>query len=167
VRQPIDPLAALPPRWRLAVRAVRGATTVAADEPALIRAATIELLDAVLLANHVPAARLISAIFTVTPDLCSEFPARAARDLGWHDVPLLCAQEIDVPGALPRCIRVLLHVACARPRSRIRHVYLRDAATLRPDLLRAGERVPREPRRRGTVRVARLVPPAARREVRR
>lgn len=165
--EPTDPLAALPARWRLAVRAVRGATTVAADEPVLVRAATIELLDAVLLANRLPAARIVSAIFTVTPDLCSEFPARAARELGWHDVPLLCAQEIPVPGALPRCIRVLLHVASARPRSRIQHVYLHDATALRPDLRGVGERAARAPRGPARVRLAGLVQPAAARAGRR
>ena len=116
------------------VRALRGATTVSADDAGLVREATAELLRAMLEANALAPSRVISAIFTVTPDLRSEFPARAARELGWHDVPLLCAQEIAVPGALPRCIRVLLHADLSRPRPHVRHVYLRDAASLRPDL---------------------------------
>lgn len=116
------------------IRAVRGATTVARDEAALVRDATRELLLAMLAGNELHAGDLVSAIFTVTPDLASEFPACAARALGWHDVPLLCAQEIGVPRSLPRCIRVLLHVHSSRDRTAIRHVYLRDAVGLRPDL---------------------------------
>ena len=164
-----DPLAAAADRWRLPVRAVRGATTVAADEPALVRAATAELLEAMLHANALPASRVISAIFTVTPDLCSEFPARAARLLGWTDVPLLCAQEIAVPGALPRCIRVLLHASSARPRGRVRHVYLRDAVALRPHLVGADAERPAVAVRASSVRSAARSarPVAARREARR
>ena len=118
----------------LPVRAVRGAITVAADDAALIREATLELLRAMLTHNELQPSQLVSAIFTVTPDLTSEFPARAAREVGWHDVPMLCAQEIAVPDALPRCVRVLLHVETSRPRALMRHVYLRDAVVLRPDL---------------------------------
>ena len=118
------------------VRAIRGATTVAADEPALVLAATRELLAAMLAGNGVAQEELISAVFTVTPDLTAAFPARAARELGWTDVPLLCAGEIPVPDALPRCVRVLLHVHSARARSAIAHVYLHGATVLRPDLAR-------------------------------
>jgi chorismate mutase len=117
-----------------AVRAVRGATTVTADEPSLVRTATRELLAAIVERNGIAADDLISAFFTVTADLTSEFPAIAARELGWTDVPLLCALEIPVRDALPRCIRVLLHVASDRPRSAIAHVYLGPAEVLRPDL---------------------------------
>lgn len=117
------------------VRAVRGATTVTADEPALIREAVTELLEAVLDDNDLVPADLVSAIFTATPDLVSEFPAHAARLYGWTDVPLLCAQELPVHGALTRCIRVLVHAETRRARSEIRHVYLRDAILLRADLL--------------------------------
>lgn len=117
------------------VRAVRGATTVASDEPLLIREAVTELLEAILDENDVVPADVISAVFTATPDLVSEFPAHAARLFGWTDVPLLCAQELPVAGALPRCIRVLLHAETRRARSEIRHVYLRDAVLLRADLL--------------------------------
>ena len=77
---------------------------------------------------------MISAIFTVTPDITSEFPARAARELGWVDVPLLCAMEIPTERGLTRCIRVLLHIETELPRSALRHVYLRGAKELRPDL---------------------------------
>lgn len=117
------------------VRAVRGATTVVADEPALIREAVTELLEAVLDDNDLAPADLVSAIFTATPDLVSEFPAHAARLYGWHDIPLLCAQELPVHGALTRCIRVMVHAETRRARSEIRHVYLRDAILLRADLL--------------------------------
>lgn len=131
--------AAVPPRWRgapLPVQAVRGATTVEADDAALVHAATAELLAALLAANRLTPASVISAIFTTTPDLRSAFPARAARELGWHDVPLLCAQEIDVPGALPRCIRVLLHAVAAEAPEVAHHLYLRAAVGLRPELSR-------------------------------
>ncbi len=77
---------------------------------------------------------VISVIFTATPDLTAEFPALAARKIGFHDVPLLCATEIDVPGALPRVVRLLMHVDTSRPRSEIQHVYLRGATTLRLDI---------------------------------
>ena len=123
-----------------AVRAVRGATTVEADEPSLVRAATRELLEAIVERNGIAADDLISAFFTVTADLTSEFPAIAARELGWTDVPLLCALEIPVRDALPRCIRVLLHVASDRSRTNIAHVYLGPAVALRPDL--AADRTP-------------------------
>lgn len=117
------------------MRAVRGATTVAADRPELIRESVQELLDAVLDENDLAPADVISALFTATPDLISEFPAHAARMHGWTDVPLLCAQELPVTGALPRCIRVLLHAESRRAKAEIRHVYLRDAVLLRTDLL--------------------------------
>lgn len=117
------------------VRAVRGATTVAADDPTLIREAVTELIEALLNDNDLVPADLISAVFTATGDLVSEFPAHAARLYGWNDIPLLCAQELPVAGALPRCIRVLLHAETRRQRSEIRHVYLRDAILLRADLL--------------------------------
>ena len=117
------------------LRAIRGAITVDADEPDLVHAATRELLETIVARNALADADLVSALFTVTPDLTSAFPACAARALGWIDVPLLCALEIPVPGALPRCVRVLLHVASDRPRSAMAHVYLRDAAGLRPELV--------------------------------
>ncbi|MCL4215145.1 MAG: chorismate mutase [Gemmatimonadales bacterium] len=117
------------------VRAIRGATTVLADDPAQIRAAVTELLEHLLDVNDLAPVDLISAVFTATPDLVSEFPAHAARLLGWTDIPLLCAQELPVAGALPRCIRVLVHAETRLPRAEITHVYLREAILLRADLL--------------------------------
>jgi chorismate mutase len=115
-------------------RAIRGATTVERDTPDQIRHATRELLETIVTRNGITSADVISAIFTVTHDLTSEFPAHAARELGWFDVPLLCTLEIPVPGSLPRCIRVLLHVESPASRAEMRHVYLHDARSLRPDL---------------------------------
>ncbi len=119
----------------MAVRAVRGATTVASNEVAAIAAATRELLGEMFERNAVAADDLISVLFTATPDLTADFPAAAARALGISDVPLLCAQELDVEGAIPRCIRVLMHLNTSRERSELRHVYLNDARSLRSDLV--------------------------------
>ena len=116
------------------VRALRGAITVDADEPAQVVAATVELLTAMLERNDAAADDLISVVFTTTPDLVSEFPAAAARTIGISEVPLLCAQEIPVPGAVRRCIRVLMHLYTERDYASLRHVYLRGARGLRTDL---------------------------------
>jgi chorismate mutase len=113
--------------------AIRGATTVDEDEATVIRAATAELLRRIVALNDLASSDIISALFTVTPDLRSAFPAHSARDLGWNDVALLCTMEIPVPGAIERCIRVLLHVDTATPRKELRHVYLRGARSLRPE----------------------------------
>ena len=113
--------------------AIRGATTVDVDDPTAIRSATAELLRRIVAVNDLAAGDVISALFTVTPDLRSAFPAHAARELGWTDVALLCTMEIPVPGAVERCIRVLLHVETGTPRGRLRHVYLRGARELRPE----------------------------------
>jgi chorismate mutase len=118
----------------MAVRAVRGATQVDDDQRDQVLDATTELLTEVLHRNGLANDDLISVVFTATPDLRSEFPAYAARAMGITDVPLLCAAEIDVPGAMPRVLRLLAHVDTDRPRSEIRHVYLRGAAALRTDL---------------------------------
>lgn len=119
----------------MALRGVRGATTTDRDEPGAILAATQELLQAILAANpSLAPADLASAWFTTTPDLRAEYPAKAARQIGWEAVPLMCAQEIPVPGSLPRCIRVLLHWNTPLEQSQIQHVYLGEAACLRPDL---------------------------------
>jgi chorismate mutase len=118
----------------VAVRAVRGAIQVDADEREAILDATTELLREVLERNHLAAEDLISVVFTATPDLRSEFPAYAARQMGITDVPLLCAQEIDVPGAMPHVLRLLAHVDTELSRHDVRHVYLRGAAGLRTDL---------------------------------
>ncbi len=115
--------------------ALRGATTVESDSPEQIAAATTELLNELTSRNGLVPSDIISAIFTVTPDIVSDFPARAARNLGWDEVSLLCTNEIPVTGALEHCIRVLIHAETVRDRASIRHVYLRDAKTLRPDLI--------------------------------
>jgi chorismate mutase len=122
-------------------RGIRGATTVEADSAAAILKATRQLLARLVEANTVDVADIASAIFTVTPDLSSAFPAQAAREMGWQHVALLDAQEIPVPGSLPRCIRVLVHWNTAIPQQEIRHIYLRRAAALRPDLKESGEGV--------------------------
>jgi chorismate mutase len=116
------------------VRAVRGAIQVDANEREQILEASFELVTHVLERNEIDPADLISVIFTATQDLNAEFPAYAARLLGLTDVPLLCTTEIAVPGSMPRVIRLLAHVETERPRSEIRHVYLRGAAALRTDL---------------------------------
>ena len=122
------------------VRGIRGATTVASDQPGEILAASRELLAAILQANpSLQSEDLASALFTLSDDLCSTYPAEAARQLGWSQVPLMCAREIPVPGGLAGCIRVLLHWNTDLPQEAVRHVYLKGAASLRPDL------APKEP----------------------
>ena len=120
------------------IRGIRGATTVPADEPELILDATRELLEAIMNANEgMQPEDVGSAIFTVTEDLASTFPAQAARQMGWGLVPMMCAREIPVPGSLRRVIRVLVHWNTETPQNRITHVYLNDAVKLRPDLVAA------------------------------
>ncbi|MEW5940602.1 MAG: chorismate mutase [Chloroflexota bacterium] len=117
-------------------RGLRGATTVADDSRDEVLSATAELLDAILRAN--PSLRtddLASALFTVTDDIASVHPALAARQMGWDLVPMMCAREIPVAGSLPLCIRVLLHWNIDLPQSAVKHVYLREAVKLRPDLV--------------------------------
>lgn len=118
------------------VRGIRGATTVDHNDAAEIRQATQELLQMILSENALCTEDLVSAIFTVTPDLNADFPASSARAIGWELVPLLCATEIPVPSALSLCIRVLIHVNTTRCQSEIRHVFLRNATALRKDLVR-------------------------------
>lgn len=119
-------------------RGIRGAITVDADQPELILAATRELLEAILVANAgMSPGEIASAFFTVTEDLRSTFPAQAARQMGWSQVPMMCAREIPVPGSLPRVIRVLVHWNTERAQHEIVHVYLREAVKLRPDLVAA------------------------------
>lgn len=113
------------------LRAVRGAITVDADDPGTIVSATEQLLSEVIRSNDVAPEDLVSIVFTSTPDLTAEFPAAAARRLGLDGVPLLCATEIDVRGALPRCIRILAHLYSARPRDELVHPYLGGAKVLR------------------------------------
>jgi chorismate mutase len=118
------------------VRAIRGATSVPDDTPEAIADAVRELLASMRHDNALANAEVISAIFTVTPDLVSAFPAEAARTAGWEGVPLLCTTEIPVPEGLQRCLRVMLHVERYWNGTPARHVYLREAVRLRPDLLR-------------------------------
>lgn len=122
----------------LVLRGIRGATTVAEDEPAQILSATRELLEEILVANDIEEFSDIAAIFfTCTPDLSSTFPAEAARELGMTMVPLICNQEIPVPNRLPRAIRVMLQLNTRRGQEEMRHIYLREARSLRPDLVSA------------------------------
>ena len=122
----------------MAIRGIRGATTVPADEPDLILQATRELLEEILDENSgMKPEDIASAIFTVTEDLASTFPAQAARQMGWSLVPMMCAREIPVPGSLRKVIRVLVHWNTDIPQNQITHVYLRDAVKLRPDLVAA------------------------------
>ncbi len=117
------------------MRGIRGATTIESDTSTNVLAATRELLEAILAANAgLEPTAIGSAIFTVTDDICSAFPARAARELGWAGVPMLDGREIPVPGSLPLCIRVLLHWNTDREQAELRHIYLRGARALRPDL---------------------------------
>ena len=120
------------------IRGIRGATTVTADEPDLILQATRELLEEILAENEgMRTDDIASALFTVTDDLASSFPAQGARQMGWGLVPMMCAREIPVPGSLPRVIRVLVHWNTELAQNQITHVYLRDAVKLRPDLVAA------------------------------
>ncbi len=122
----------------MSIRGIRGATTVSADEPELILEATRELLEAILHANaSMKPEDVGSALFTVTEDLASTFPAQAARQMGWSLVPMTCAREIPVLGSLPKVIRVLVHWNTEKRQNEITHVYLRDAVKLRPDLVAA------------------------------
>ncbi|MCW2877652.1 MAG: chorismate mutase [Sphaerisporangium sp.] len=116
------------------VRAIRGATQIDSNDREAILAGVTELVIEVMERNRLTTDDVISVIFTATPDLTAEFPALAARKLGFHDVPLICASEIDVPGALPRVVRLMAHVATDRPRQDTQHVYLRGAVALRVDI---------------------------------
>lgn len=118
------------------VRALRGAITLDEDTKEQVIERTAELLRVMLERNGVSHEDLVSVIFTATPDIRSEFPAAAARSIGISDVPLLCAQEIDVEGAVAQCVRVLMHLTTALPSADLRHVYLRGAEPLRTDLNR-------------------------------
>ncbi|MCO6438525.1 MAG: chorismate mutase [Phycisphaerae bacterium] len=116
------------------VRGVRGATTVTRNQKEEILEVTKELLSTMLEVNEIDTEDIASAWLTTTPDLYAEFPAVAARQIGWTQVPLMQSHEMSVPGMLPLCIRVLLHWNTEKTQSEIRHVYLREAARLRPDL---------------------------------
>lgn len=121
----------------MAVRGIRGATTCLADADAIL-VATRELLAAILKANpSLQTADIASAWFTVTNDLQLVYPAKAAREMGWNDIPLMCSTEIAVPGSLSHCVRVLIHWNTDLPQTAVKHVYLHEAVTLRPDLSHA------------------------------
>lgn len=125
------------------VRGIRGAVNIAANTKEEILSKSRELLEAIVKANRVKPQDIAAAIFTLSPDLNADFPAYAARQMGWSDVPLMCARELDVPGAMARVIRVLLLVNSRIPLSKIKHQYLGDTPQLRPDLARKGsERTP-------------------------
>lgn len=114
-------------------RGVRGATTVDANTPDAILLATRELLEQLVAANGIAVDEIASAFFTATPDLNAAFPAQAARQLGWTDVALMGAQEMEVPGSVGMCLRVLIHWNTTRSQTEIQHVYLKGAIALRPD----------------------------------
>ena len=118
----------------MAVRAVRGAIQVDEDDRQQVLDATTELLQTVLERNGLEVDDFISVIFTATSDLVSEFPAYAARQLGFGEVPLLCARELEIEGSMPRVVRMLAHVETDLPRSEVKHAFLRGAAALRRDL---------------------------------
>jgi chorismate mutase len=116
------------------MRGIRGATMLREDDATEMAEAVSELVAQMLSRNGLTADALVSILFTATPDVHSAFPAAAARSLGLQDVPLICAQEIDVRGALPRVVRVLAHAEMDVPRAQVQHVYLRGAEVLRQDL---------------------------------
>ncbi len=130
-------VAVVPQRSRLCRRthAIRGAISVEEDHPAQIAEATRELLGKIVEQNCLELDEVVSVFFTLTSDLTAAFPALAAREMGWVDVPLLCASEIPVPGSLPRCLRVLVQVELRAPRPLDTHIYLREAVALRPDVV--------------------------------
>ena len=113
-------------------RGIRGATTIERNDREEILSATTELLQLIIRQNDLQTEDIASAIFSLTEDLDAEFPAVAARTLGWTEVPLMCTREIPAPGSLGKCIRVLVHVNTTRSLSEIRHVYIRGAVSLRP-----------------------------------
>ncbi len=118
----------------MACRGIRGATTIRENEREEILVATRQLLALLIRQNEIEPQDVASASFTTTPDIDAEFPALAARQLGWLDVPLLCGHEMSVPGGLPLCIRVMIHWNTDKRQDEIHHVYVRDAERLRPDL---------------------------------
>lgn len=115
-------------------RGVRGATTTDSNSRDDILTATRQLLALMIRVNDIRGEDVASAIFSATEDLNAEFPAMAARQLGWLDVPLICTHEINVPGSLTQCVRILLHWNTDKPQQDISHVYIKDAVKLRPDL---------------------------------
>jgi chorismate mutase len=132
-------VASSPPRF--VCRGIRGATTAATNTAEDILEATDELMRVVIHLNELEPDDVVSAIFTTTPDLTATFPALAARNIGWTEVPLICSHEMNVPGSLQRAVRVLLHVNTTKSPQEIRHVYLKGAQQLRPEWAYSDERV--------------------------
>jgi chorismate mutase len=122
----------------MALRGIRGAITVDKNAKKAVISATEELLKQMVEINRIKTDDIASVIFSTTVDLDAVFPAAAARNLGWIYTPLLCTHEIDAPGGVKRCIRVLMHVNTLKPQKAMRHVYLRGAEVLRPDLSKKG-----------------------------
>lgn len=122
-------------------RGIRGATTAASNTAEDILEATDQMMRALIALNRLDPADVASAIFTTTPDLTATFPALAAREIGWTEVPLMCSHEMAVPGSLQSCVRVLLHVNTAAPAHEIKHVYLKGAAQLRPEWAYTDEQI--------------------------
>ena len=122
-------------------RGIRGATTVDLNTPEAILEATTELLAEMMRANELVIDDVASAYFTTTRDLNAEFPAVAANKLGWTDVALLCGHEMEIPGSLPMCLRILLHVNTEKAARDLTHVYLRGATVLRPDRTHTNDEV--------------------------
>ena len=117
-------------------RAARGAVTVKQNTVEDISSATVELLSTIIKANRITTDDIVSVIFTLTPDLNAEFPAKPARiHLGWDDIPMICTSEIPVPGSLPKCIRVMITFNTFKSKGEVNHVYLGEAQKLRPDLV--------------------------------
>lgn len=121
-------------RGALAVRGIRGATTVSANRPDQVMNATAELLRAVFEANQIVSEQIASVFFSVTSDIDSVFPAKAAREMGLTQTALFCCQEAEIRDGLEKCIRLLIHYNTTKPQSEMKHVYLRGASILRPDL---------------------------------
>jgi len=123
-------------RMTLKVRGIRGAITVAENLPTAVFDATKELMETLVRANGIEVDDVASVVLTMTPDLNADFPAKAVRSLsGWQWVPLMCATELSVPGSLPLCIRVLVHVNTEVGQEDITHIYLGEAIVLRPDIV--------------------------------
>jgi len=119
----------------MTMRGIRGATTIETDVKENVLSATLELLEKIFASNpDLKTEDIASAIFTVTEDIISAFPALAARQIGWDQVPMMCAREIPVQDSLPLCVRVLIHWNTSKAQDAVRHVYLRGAEKLRPDL---------------------------------
>lgn len=118
------------------VRAIRGAITVSENTRDAILDGTRELLTEIININDIKTSDIVSIIFTMTSDLYAAFPAVAAREIGLTDVPLMCSNEIEVPGSLRSCIRVLVHINTDKANNEMKHIYLKGAAVLRPDLAR-------------------------------